>query len=82
MICLTILFGLFYFLLAKEYKAVDELDLPNYMGKWFQVYQDNFNKLFQGVGKCSTANYQLVDDNKVSVFNKPFHFFSRFSLIG
>ena len=53
MICLTILFGLCYLSLAKEYKAVDDLDLPSYMGKWFQVYQDNFNKLFQRNGKCN-----------------------------
>jgi len=56
--------------LAKEYKAVDELDLPSYMGKWFQVYQNNLDKLFQGIGKCSTAKYEIVGDNKVSVFNK------------
>ena len=70
MICLTILFGLCYLSLAKEYKAVDELDLPSYMGKWYQVYQNNFDKLFQGIGKCSTAKYKIVGDNKVSVFNK------------
>ena len=70
MICLTILFGLCYLSLAKEYKAVDDLDLPSYMGKWFQVYQDNFNKLFQRNGKCSTATYEIVGDNKVSVLNK------------
>ena len=70
MICLTILFGLFCLTISNEYKAVDELDLPSYMGKWYEVYQDNFNKLFQGIGKCSTATYKIVDDNMVSVFNK------------
>lgn len=70
MICLTILFGLYCLTVSAEYKAVDELYLPSYMGKWYQVYQDNFNKLFQGIGKCSTATYKIVDDNKVSVFNK------------
>jgi lipocalin len=70
MICLTILLGLCYLSLAKEYMAVDELDLPSYMGKWYEVYQDNFNKLFQGNGKCSTATYEIVDENRVSVLNK------------
>ena len=70
MICLTILFGLYCLIISAEYKAVDELYLPSYMGKWYQVYQDNFNKLFQGIGKCSTATYQIIDENKVSVFNK------------
>ena len=55
---------------CKEYKAVEELDLTKYVGKWYEVYQDNFNKLFQGEGRCSTAEYEIVDDNKVSVFNK------------
>ena len=70
MICLTILIGLFCLTLSDEYKAVDELNLPSYMGKWYQVYQNNLDKLFQGIGKCSTAKYEIVDDNKVSVFNK------------
>lgn len=70
MISLTILFGLCYLSLAKEYKAVDELDLPSYMGKWYQVYQDNFNRLFQGRGRCSTATYKIIDSNNVSVLNK------------
>lgn len=56
--------------LATEYKAVEELDLTKYTGKWYEVYQDNFNLLFQNVGKCSTATYHLTDDNKVSVFNE------------
>jgi len=70
MISLTILFGLCYLSLAKEYKAVDELDLPSYMGKWYQVYQDNFNRLFQGRGRCSTATYKIIDSNNISVLNK------------
>ena len=45
-----------------EYKAVDELDLNKYIGKWYQVYQDKFNGLFQDIGKCSTATYQLTED--------------------
>ena len=57
-------------LYANEYKAVDELDLNKYIGKWYQVYQDNFNMLFQGEGRCSTATYDFAKDNKVSVFNK------------
>lgn len=56
--------------MCKEYKAVEELDLTKYVGKWYQVYKDNFNRLFQGEGKCSTAEYEIINDNKVSVFNK------------
>ena len=53
---------------CKEYKAVDELNLNQYIGTWYQVYGDNFNKLFQVNGKCSTAQYKLLDD-EVSVLN-------------
>tara|TARA_B100000886_G_scaffold273238_1_gene197157 strand:+ start:1111 stop:1659 length:549 start_codon:yes stop_codon:yes gene_type:complete len=55
---------------ASDYKAVDELDLTKYVGKWYEVYQDRFNKLFQGNGRCSTAEYAIVDENNVSVYNQ------------
>ena len=55
---------------SKEYKAVDELNIPQYMGKWYQVYKDNFDNLFQKNGICSTAEYVLGDDNIVKVLNK------------
>ena len=57
------------FCFSKEYKAVDDLNLPNYMGKWYQVYKDNFDNLFQKGGSCSTAEYTL-DNDIVNVFNK------------
>lgn len=54
---------------SKEYKAVDDLNLPNYMGKWYQVYKDKFDNVFQKNGICSTAEYTL-DKDMVKVFNK------------
>ena len=60
----------FFVFFNKDYKAVDDLDLEKYSGKWYQVYQDNFNKLFQGNGRCSTATYSIIDSNNVSVFNE------------
>ena len=50
--------------------AVDEVDLTKYMGKWYQVYGDGFNNIFQGGGHCSTADYSLLEDGRVSVLNK------------
>ena len=56
---------------SKEYEAVSELNINQYIGKWYQVYGDNFNKLFQGDGKCSTAHYTINEgNNSVSVLNK------------
>ena len=55
---------------SREYKAVDELNLDKYIGKWYQVYQDKFNKLFQGNARCSTAEYSMKDATTVSVLNQ------------
>ena len=55
---------------SKEYEAVSELNINQYIGKWYQVYGDNFNKLFQGYGKCSTADYTLLSNGSLSVLNQ------------
>lgn len=68
----SILLLCFFFLstYAVEYKPVDEVNLTQYMGHWYEVYGDNFDTLFQGNGKCSTADYELMDDGRVFVTNK------------
>ena len=63
---------LFQFLLmasCSSYQAVSDLDIPKYLGTWYQVYYDDFDKLFQN-GKCSTAEYSMGEDNIVQVLNK------------
>tara|TARA_B100001989_G_C24354427_1_gene371307 strand:+ start:156 stop:683 length:528 start_codon:yes stop_codon:yes gene_type:complete len=55
-------------LYSKEYKAVEELDLNKYVGSWYEVYGNNFDKTFQGNGKCIQAFYKLNNYN-VSVLN-------------
>ena len=65
-----LLFCSISFCRSKYYKAVDELVISQYMGKWYQVYKDNFDNLFQKNGKCSTADYSLREDNIVEVLNK------------
>ncbi len=68
------LFTIFYLLICvngKEYKAVDDLDVTKYVGKWYQVYKDSFNRLFQGNGKCAFAEYSILDDDDdISVYNQ------------
>lgn len=44
------------------------LDLPLYMGRWYQVYKDKFDKTFQGDGTCAVADYGLLSSN-VTVLN-------------
>ena len=53
---------------SKEYKAVEDLDLNKYVGSWYEVYGNNFDKTFQGNGKCVQAFYKFNDYN-VSVLN-------------
>ena len=55
---------------SKEYKAVDYLNVDQYLGKWYQVYSDKFDDSFQKNGRCSTANYGLLENNNISVLNK------------
>jgi lipocalin len=70
MLNVLLLSTLFIIVYSKDYKAVDSLDINKYIGTWYQVYQDKFDQLFQGVGTCSTAKYSLIEDNKISVFNQ------------
>ena len=69
-------FNIFLFLsfmtcvLCKEYKAVDYLNVEQYLGKWYQVYSDKFDDTFQKNARCSTANYGLMENKNISVLNK------------
>ena len=54
---------------GTEYKAVDKVELDKYMGYWYEVYEDNFDKLFQR-GTCASATYELLENNQVYVLNQ------------
>ena len=58
--------------ISKEYKAVDYVNVDQYLGRWHQVYSDKFNNLFQKNGRCSTADYGLLENKNISVLNKQF----------
>ena len=51
-----------------EYSPIPSLDLPMYMGTWYQVYKDKFDNTFQGGGTCAVAEYSLTTTN-VTVLN-------------
>ena len=55
---------------GNDYMAVDNLDLDKYIGKWYQVYGDNFNKVFQGAGTCSQADYSFKENGEIAVVNQ------------
>ncbi len=48
---------------------VEKLDVIKYVGKWYQIYGAPTNVVFQGYGKCITADYGLLSDGNVSVLN-------------
>ena len=64
--------GILAYGVSKEYKAVDDVNIDQYLGKWYQVYSDKINNLFQKNGRCSTANYGLLENKNISVLNKQF----------
>ncbi len=68
MIFIFIILIIIYTSASKEYKAVDKLDLNKYVGRWYEVYGNSFDKTFQGNGKCVQAFYKFNDYN-VSVLN-------------
>ena len=67
------LFLLFYALKIAISKmapdTVQELDVNQYTGHWYQVYGAPTNVIFQGYGECITADYGLLDNGDVSVLN-------------
>jgi len=65
-----LLLSLVGYCLCKEYKAVDKIDLNEYSGKWFQVYKNSFDNLFQGDGTCAIAQYSLQENGQVKVYNE------------
>merc|ERR1711881_14454 len=54
---------------AEDVKTVDELDLPKYMGRWYEMYNSFIQRqTFQKDSFCSHSDYKLVD-GKVDVVN-------------
>ncbi len=64
-------FGLLLNLISGLAKptTVSELDVTKYDGRWYQVYGAPTNVIFQGYGKCITADYGILPNGNVSVVN-------------
>ena len=54
---------------SKSPEVVKELDVNKYLGNWYQIYGAPTNVIFQGYGKCLTAQYGLLENGDVSVLN-------------
>jgi lipocalin len=49
--------------------TVEKVEIDKYLGDWYQVYGSPTNIIFQGYGKCITANYEMQPDGNISVLN-------------
>ena len=49
--------------------TVNQVDVDKYLGNWYQVYGSPTNVIFQGYGKCITAEYGLLTNENISVLN-------------
>lgn len=54
---------------AKSVETVNNLDITSYLGNWYQIYGAPTNLIFQGYGKCLTAQYNSLENGYVSVIN-------------
>ncbi len=71
MIFSTLLVSLFsLFLSTKIPDTVPDLDVNKYTGHWINIYAAPTNYIFQGYGKCLTADYGLLDNGNISVVNR------------
>jgi lipocalin len=71
MIFSTLLVSFFsLFLSTKIPDTVQVLDVNKYTGHWINIYAAPTNYIFQGYGKCLTADYGLLDNGNISVVNR------------
>jgi lipocalin len=70
MLYLILFFSFFSLYLSTNLpEAVINLDVNNYLGHWINLYASPTNFIFQGYGKCLTADYGIINSNNISVLN-------------
>ena len=68
----AILYGLLLCgnLVQAQYQPIAELNVEAYLGRWYQMYTNFGFILLELGGRCTTADYELVDGNLVSILNQ------------
>jgi len=56
------------YIIQSSCNPVDNVDLDMYSGRWYQIYKNHFDMLFQGEGTCAVADYTITRKN-ISVVN-------------
>ena len=54
---------------AKNYAPVETLNLKEYLGRWYQVYGDLPDNVFEGKSTCIIADYNMKNETTVGVLN-------------
>ena len=54
---------------SKSYSPVDTLNLDNYVGRWYQMYQDLPDSVFEGKSTCIIADYSMKNETTIGVIN-------------
>ena len=52
-----------------DYAPVDTLNLDQYVGRWYQMYQDLPDYVFVGKSTCIIADYSMKNETTVGVIN-------------
>jgi len=60
------------YLSSGAVSTVSNLDLKSYDGRWYQIYGNNFDQLFEKFASCITADYTLIPNGNVSVLNSQY----------
>jgi lipocalin len=68
---LSILFN-YFFVNSVAKNTVETLDLEKYQGRWFQIYGNPFDQLFEKFSSCITADYEIMPSGNVSVINSQY----------
>jgi len=55
---------------SAEYAPIENLNTTAYLGRWYQTHSSFQFVLLTFGGQCVTADYELVDDKKISLVNQ------------
>ena len=52
-----------------DYSPVPNLQIDQYLGRWYQVYKDLPDDIFEGEATCAIADYSLKNETTINVLN-------------
>jgi lipocalin len=61
-----------FFVNSLSKNTVETLDLEKYQGRWYQIYGNIYDQLFEKFASCITADYTLVPNGNITVLNSQY----------